>query len=112
MTRLNVRLLLIVAITFVVLTVGVVAVHAIQMRSNVDSLIKRADAAKTSDPRAALRLYGLYRSYRPDDASVFADYAEVAADIVERPGANSRDLATAFAALEQVLTYPLPADRE
>ncbi len=112
MTRLNVKLLAILAITFVVLTTGVVVVHAIQMRSNVSSLIKRADAAKTENPRAALRLYALYRSYKPDDLDIFADYALVAADVVKQPGANRRDFETAVQALEQVLTNRLLADRE
>src|SRR3954471_15074465 len=101
MTRLNVRLLAILAITLLVLTTGVVVVHALQMRSNVDSLIKRADVAKTDDPRTALRLYALYRSYKPDDAEVFADYAVAAADVLDRPGANRRDFDTAVGALEQ-----------
>ncbi len=112
MTRLNVRLLAIIAVILVVLTTGVVVVHAIQMRSNVDSLLKRAEIAKTDDPRTAVRLYALYRSYKPDDVEVFADYAEAAADVLERPGIRARDFETAVQALEQVLTNPLPPDRE
>ena len=46
MTRLNVKLIVILAISLIVLTTGVVVVHGIQMNSSVDSLLKRAEKAK------------------------------------------------------------------
>jgi tetratricopeptide (TPR) repeat protein len=112
MARLNVRFLLILAITFVLLTAGVVVVHGIQMNSNVDSLIKRAEKAKVDDPREAVRLLRLHHSRKPDDLEHAADYAMAAADVLNTRNWGRREFDEAVGALEQILRGAVPENRE
>ena len=112
MTRLNVKLLIILAISIVVLTTGVVVVHGIQMGSSIDSLLKRAEKAKQDNPQTAIRLYQLYHSHKPDDVEHYADYAMFAAEVALKPGATNRDIGTAIRELEQILRGTVPENRE
>src|SRR3954469_24914826 len=110
MTRLNVKLIVILAISLVVLTTGVVVVHGIQMRSSVDSLLKRAENAKEENPQTALRLYQLYRNYKPDDTEHYADFAMFAAEVALKPNASGRDYGIAIRELEQILRGNVPPE--
>jgi tetratricopeptide (TPR) repeat protein len=112
MTRLNVKLVVILAIALVVLSTGVVVVHGIQMNASVDSLLKRAEKAKDENPQTALRLYQLYRNYKPNDTEHYADFAMFAADVALKPGASGRDYGIAIRELEQILRGDVPESRE
>ena len=83
MKRLNIKLLSILAIAVVVVMSGVLVVHGIQMSRHIDSLLKRAEETKTTDPATAVWLYQRYRSYKPDDQERNADYALLLADEVQ-----------------------------
>ena len=87
MKRLNIKLLSILGIAFLVIMGGVVVVHGIQMKRNVDSLIKRAEDSKESDPATAVWLYQRYRQYKPEDQErKHADYAVLVSDQAKLTG--------------------------
>jgi tetratricopeptide (TPR) repeat protein/lipopolysaccharide biosynthesis regulator YciM len=86
MKRLNIKLLSILAIALVIMMSGVMVVHAIQMNRNIDSLIKRAEDTKKTDPATAVWLYQRYRSYKPDDQERNADFAMLLADEAQATG--------------------------
>ncbi len=68
MKRLNIKLLLVSLVVVIVFGVGVFAVHAYQMSRSSDSLLKRAESAKTSgNMPQALWYYRRYLSYNPTD---------------------------------------------
>ena len=103
MKRLNVKLLAIVAIVFVILTGSVVVVHGIQMNRNVDTLIKRAEAAKKDDLKTALQLYQRYQAYKPDDVERNAEFATLLADKA-KVTFHSRDYGAAHSMMVHALT--------
>ncbi len=83
MKRLNIKLLSILAIATIIVFGGVYVVHAIQVSRHIDSLLKRIDDTKESDPRTAVWLYQRYRSSKPDDDERNADYASLVADVAK-----------------------------
>ena len=103
MKRLNVKLLAIVAIVFVILTGSVVVVHGIQMNRNVDTLIKRAEAAKKDDLKTALQLYQRYQAYKPDDVERTADFAALLAEKAKATF-HPRDYGAAHSMMVHALT--------
>ncbi|HTQ39409.1 MAG TPA: tetratricopeptide repeat protein [Pirellulales bacterium] len=102
MKRLNTKLLSILAIAGLIVMVGVHVVHGIQTKRNADSLVKRAEETKQTDPRNALWLYERYRSYKPDDRERNADYAMLLADVVQATG-DERRYTDAVEALQQAI---------
>jgi cellulose synthase operon protein C len=104
MKRLNIKLLAIVAIMFVVLTGGVVVVHGIQMNRNIDTLLKRAEAAKKDDLKTALQLFQRYQSYKPDDVERNAEYAMLLADKAQFATGHSRDYGAAHYMMIHAMT--------
>ncbi len=103
MKRLNVKLLAIVAIVFVILTGSVVVVHGIQMNRNVDTLIKRAEAAKKDDLKTALQLYQRYQAYKPDDVERTAEFATLLAEKAKATF-HPRDYGAAHSMMVHALT--------
>ncbi len=104
MKRLNVKLLLILVITVAVLSTGVAVVHAIQMNRNSDSLLKRAEAAKSSgDKTQAIFYYRRYLSYKQQDLERYAEYALLTAEVAESPNATPQEYGIALKELQNVL---------
>lgn len=104
MKRLNVKLLLILVVTVVVLSTGVAVVHAIQMNRNADSLLKRAESAKSSgDSTQAIFYFRRYLYYKQQDIERFAEYAMLTAAAAETPGSTAQQYAGALRDLQSVL---------
>jgi cellulose synthase operon protein C len=102
MKRLNVKLLIIVVVTTVVLTLGVVGVHALQTNRNVGSLLDLAkQAEEAGDYRGAINFYGRYVAYDPDDAETMAKYALAYLKLAESPDGTKVDLGKAAGALQE-----------
>ncbi len=104
MKRINVKLLLILVITVVVLSTGVAVVHAIQMNRNSESLLKRAETAKSSgDTAQAIFFYRRYLSYKQRDIERYADYALLMGKVAESPNATPQEYGIALKELQTVL---------
>ena len=103
MKRLNIKLLAIVGIIFVVLTGSLVVVHGIQMNRNIDTLLKRAEAAKKDDMKTALQLFQRYQAYKPDDLERSAEFATLLADKAQITF-QSRDYGAAHSMMIQAIT--------
>src|SRR5579871_1688716 len=104
MKRLNIKLLSILAVVVVILAVGVHVVHGIQVNRNVDSLIKRAEEVKDSDPQTALLLYDRYRTTKPNDDERNADYAVLLANTVQST-LDERRFLPAVSALQDAMMH-------
>ncbi|HEY2828392.1 MAG TPA: hypothetical protein VGJ04_12395, partial [Pirellulales bacterium] len=103
MKQLNIKLLSILAIVVVVLTGSVVAVHGIQMNRNIDSLLKRAEAAKKDDMQTALTLFQRYRTYKPNDLQRNAEFATLLAEKAQST-LLAIDYGTAHSVMIQAMT--------
>ena len=104
MKRLNVKLLLILVVAVVALSTGVAVVHAIQMNRNSDSLLKRAESAKTAgDKSQAIFYFRRYLSYKQQDIERYAEYAMLTGTIAENPNATPQEYGIALKELQNVL---------
>lgn len=111
MKRLNVKLILILAVCFIVFTGSVVVVHGIQMTRSADSLMQRADSIEDSSDVDAMRekrlLYERYMRYKPDDLQRQVEFALLSAKILDLPEESAHDrnsdFRIAFAALTNVV---------
>ncbi len=105
MKRLNIKLLSILAMAVIIVFGGVYVVHAIQMNRHIDSLLKRYEDTKESDPQTAVWLYQRYLSYKPDDDEHNADYALRVADIAQSQH-NDKLYFDAVDALQKAIISP------
>ena len=104
MKRLNIKLLLVSLVVVIVFGVGVFAVHAYQMSRSSDSLLKRAESAKTSgNMPQALWYYRRYLSYNPTDLQRGAECALVAADVADNAGSSEQDKKLALSLMVNTL---------
>ena len=90
MRRLNVKLVVWLSTTSLVLVVLVGVVHAWQMKRTAKVLLVQAQAAEEEDDlEKAASFYRQYVAYVPDDAEEAAHMALLMADIAEQPGASN-----------------------
>jgi cellulose synthase operon protein C len=104
MKRLNVKLLIIVLVTVVVLAIGVVSVHAIQANRNVGNLLELAkEAEQAGDLRQTLSFYSRYLQYQPNDGEQLANFAILSLKLAESPDGTQNDLKNAYAWLSDAV---------
>lgn len=104
MQRLNVKLVVWLVVTVIVLGVGWVFLHRHQLQRTA-AKYKAAAEKDESDGQLdeALKLYKHYLSLQHDDIDAWEKFALCAADVAERPGATRNDYLRAHSWLEQTL---------
>ena len=104
MRRLNVKLLVILIVSTVVLVGGVVALHSYQVSRNADVLREiaqeRYDAGEIEE---AVRYLNRYLRYRPDDADTPCDFALWFAEMANLPTGQPEQKRRIPLVLEQAL---------
>ena len=86
--RINLRLLVAIAVAVLIGIVGVAVVHRIQVRRNASGLAALARLKVTEGPPGeAIMLYARYLRFRPDDATAQAEFARLL--VVRATAANA-----------------------
>lgn len=104
MKRINLRLLLLLVGGTLALIVAVFFLRRFQVSRNAGSLVTLA-RQRLADGKFvdALATFRRYVGLRPDDAAVFAEYAELLLELAESPNASRNDIARAYTALEAAI---------
>jgi tetratricopeptide (TPR) repeat protein len=102
--RINLRLLLLLVGGTLAMLVAVFFLRRFQVTRNAGSLVTLA-RQRLADGKFidALATYKRYVGLRPDDAAVFAEYAELLLELAESPSATRADIARAYTSLETAI---------
>ena len=104
MKRVNVKLLLALAVAIVAAVVGVYFLRRFQISRNAGGLVKMArQRLEEGKPVEALQILQRYVGLRPEDAAAYAEYAELLLQKTEVPDATRNDLSRAYNVLEDAV---------
>jgi tetratricopeptide (TPR) repeat protein len=110
--RINLRLLVAIAVAVLIGIVGVAVVHRIQVRRNASGLAALARLKVTEgQPGEAIMLYARYLRFRPDDATAQAEFARLLVVRATAANAGKGDRAMAYDAVETAVSKN-PDDRK
>jgi tetratricopeptide (TPR) repeat protein len=89
---------------------GVHVIHGIQIEKNADVLLREAERAEKDGgekgKRRAVKKYGQFLKHRPNDVTVQAKFALMAADLADLPGASQDEMKLAYRALDVAAKHP------
>ena len=102
--RLNLKLAIILPIAIALLVGGVYLLHELQVKRTARKMLDRAEQAqKAGELSDAIRYYGYYVNYTPDDDEAFAQLALLVAEQADQAGANPRAQIEAYHRLERAV---------
>ena len=99
--RINVRVLLVMLAIAVIVVVGVVVIHRVQVTRNAGGLARLARSKLVEGKTAeAAGLFARYLTYRPNDAEAQAEFARLLIERAARPDATKNERGYAYNAIE------------
>ena len=112
MRRVNLPVVIAIAVVFLGIVLGIPLLHRYQVRRNAEGMLKQASQKiEEGDDAEAIAILTRYVTLRPDDAEQYAQLARILLRRAESGQANVRELRAAAAALE-VAVRKNPDDHE